>query len=282
LQVYDHHTGKKVYDWSSEKSLPLANFECITFANDKPEICLGLTDGTIQFHYLNTNPHNNEVVFRRGCPELDITLDSGDYAFTLAFSNDDMKLACGTQRRFLLVYEYNEAYGWHLRNKFRFRDFVRKCLNNHPFPTSFQIDKLLQEPGSHRRISGVSFCSEDKFLFATTTSARFCAYMYCIEGHKASHGSSRSYTPSLTKKGICRSALSPDGSHVVVVDGEGTVYKCEFRSGTFVRDKTDIAKVQATQIPSRASWVSWTRSGEMMLLDKKGNLKIMEISSENS
>ncbi|KAF3913895.1 hypothetical protein ABW21_db0204569 [Orbilia brochopaga] len=127
LQVFDHHNSRKVYEWSSDKSIAAENFTSIVFANSGLELCAGLTNGTIQFHYIPSDQQDydpDDITFHRGDPRMDIALSSGDYAFTMAFSDDDMQFVCGTQKRMLLVYEFRGATGWELRNKFKFNDWV--------------------------------------------------------------------------------------------------------------------------------------------------------------
>ncbi|KAJ6263538.1 hypothetical protein Dda_2102 [Drechslerella dactyloides] len=269
LQVFDHHNGRKVYEWSSDKSVAAENFTSIVFANSGLELCAGLTNGTIQFHFIpadNQDYDPDDITFHRGDPRMDIALSSGDYAFTMAFSDDDMQFVCGTQKRMLLVYEFRGATGWELRNKFKFNDWPLIRGRNIP-----------QEPGTHRRISSAIFCPDRRFLFATTTSGRSSAYMRCIDGNKqANCNQSVSHSLPITKKGVCRSAMSPNGKTVALIDGDGTVYRCEFGAGSVLSDKQEFAKLPGTLIPARACWVSWTQRGELLLLDKKGHIRIYD------
>ncbi|KAK6332043.1 hypothetical protein TWF718_002581 [Orbilia javanica] len=262
LQVFNHHNGKKVYEWASDKSVATDNFTSITFANSGVELCAALTNGTIQFHYIPAEDQDfdpEEVTFRRGDPRMDINLSSGDYAFTMSFSSDDMRFACGTQKRMLLVYRHRGPPGWELLNKFKFNDW---------------------EPGTHRRISGTIFCPDERFLFATTTSGRASAYMRCIDNNKHPNCSqSTSYALPITKKGVTRSAMSPNGKSIALIDGDGTVYKCDFGAGSVLSDKQEFTKLPGTLIPARACWVSWTSHGDLILLDKKGNLKVYELAA---
>ncbi|EWC47108.1 hypothetical protein DRE_03477 [Drechslerella stenobrocha 248] len=128
LQVFDHHNGRKIYEWTSDKSVAAENFTSLVFANSGLELCVGLTNGTIQFHYVPAEDQQDydpdDIGFRRGDPRMDIALSSGDYAFTMSFSGDDMRFACGTQKRMLVVYGFQMATGWELRNKFKFSDWV--------------------------------------------------------------------------------------------------------------------------------------------------------------
>ncbi|EPS41045.1 hypothetical protein H072_5062 [Dactylellina haptotyla CBS 200.50] len=256
LQVFDHHIGRRVYEWTSDKTVAAENFTSIAFANNGLELCAGLTNGTIQFHYVpleNQDFDPEDVTFRRGDPRMDITLSSGDYAFTMSFSDDDMRFACGTQKRMLLVYQHRGS-SWELRNKFKFNDW---------------------EPGTHRRISGAIFCPDNRFLFATTTSGRSSVYMRCIDNNKQSNCSqSVSYALPITKKGVTRSAMSPNGKAIALIDGDGTVYRCDFGAGSVLSDKQEFAKLPGTLIPARACWVSWTDTGALILLDKKGHLRV--------
>ncbi|RVD87435.1 uncharacterized protein DFL_001670 [Arthrobotrys flagrans] len=262
LQVFNHHNGKKVYEWASDKSVATDNFTSIAFANSGLELCAALTNGTIQFHYIPTENQDfdpNDVTFRRGDPRMDINLSSGDYAFTMSFSGNDTRFACGTQKRMLVVYEHRGPAAWELLNKFKFNDW---------------------EPGTHRRISGAIFCPGERFLFATTTSGRSSAYMRCIDNNKHSNCSqSTSYALPITKKGVTRSAMSPDGKAIALIDGDGTVYKCDFGAGSVLSDKQEFTKLPGTLIPARACWVSWTALGDLILLDKKGHLKIYELAA---
>ncbi|KAF3926867.1 hypothetical protein ABW20_dc0103903 [Dactylellina cionopaga] len=41
----------------------------------------------------------------------------------MSFSDDDMRFACGTQKRMLMVYEFRGPGGWELQNKFKFNDW---------------------------------------------------------------------------------------------------------------------------------------------------------------
>ncbi|KAK6540006.1 hypothetical protein TWF694_008839 [Orbilia ellipsospora] len=259
LQIFDHRIGRKVYEHSSDKSVISENFTSITFANNGLELCAGMTNGKIQFHYIpaeNREFNPEDMIFLRGDPMMDINLSSGDYAFTMSFSKNDIKFACGTQKRMLLVYEFRGATGWELRNKFKFNDW---------------------EPGTHRRISGAIFCPDDRFLFATTTSGRSSAYMRCIDDNKQPNCSqSVSYALPITKKGVTRSAMSPNGKAIALIDGDGTVYKCEFNAGPVLSDRQEFAKLPGTLIPARACWVSWTDSGDLILLDKKGHIRVFE------
>lgn len=103
------------------------NFTSIAFANSGLELCAALTNGTIQFHYIPTENQDfdpNDVTFRRGDPRMDINLSSGDYAFTMSFSGNDTRFACGTQKRMLVVYEHRGSAAWELLNKFKFNDWV--------------------------------------------------------------------------------------------------------------------------------------------------------------
>ncbi|KAF3223365.1 hypothetical protein TWF106_005137 [Orbilia oligospora] len=223
---------------------------------------VSLTNGTIQFHYIPAEDQDfdpDEVTFRRGDPRMDINLSSGDYAFTMSFSGNDTRFACGTQKRMLMVYEHRGPAAWELLNKFKFNDW---------------------EPGTHRRISGAIFCPDERFLFATTTSGRPSAYMRCIDSNKHSNCSqSTSYALPITKKGVTRSAMSPNGKAVALIDGDGTVYKCDFGAGSVLSDKQEFTKLPGTLIPARACWISWTSLGDLLLLDKKGHLKIYEVSA---
>ncbi|KAF3163944.1 hypothetical protein TWF225_001981 [Orbilia oligospora] len=261
LQVFNHHNSKKVYEWASDKSVATDNFTSIAFANSGLELCSALTNGTIQFHYIPAEDQDfdpDEVTFRRGDPRMDINLSSGDYAFTMSFSGNDTRFACGTQKRMLMVYEHRGPAAWELLNKFKFNDW---------------------EPGTHRRISGAIFCPDERFLFATTTSGRPSAYMRCIDSNKHSNCSqSTSYALPITKKGVTRSAMSPNGKAVALIDGDGTVYKCDFGAGSVLSDKQEFTKLPGTLIPARACWISWTSLGDLLLLDKKGHLKIYELS----
>ncbi|KAK6497514.1 hypothetical protein TWF481_011920 [Arthrobotrys musiformis] len=262
LQVFNHRNGKKVYEWASDKSVVTDNFTSIAFANSGLELCAALTNGTIQFHYIPAEDQDfdpDEVTFHRGDPKMDINLSSGDYAFTMSFSSDDMRFACGTQKRMLVVYEHRGPAAWELLNKFKFNDW---------------------EPGTHRRISGTIFCPDERFLFATTTSGRASAYMRCIDSNKNSNCSqSASYALPITKKGVTRSAMSPNGKAIALIDGDGTVYKCDFGAGSVLSDKQEFTKLPGTLIPARACWVSWTALGDLILLDKKGHLKVYELAA---
>ncbi|KAK6506069.1 hypothetical protein TWF506_010992 [Arthrobotrys conoides] len=262
LQVFNHHNSKKVYEWASDKTVATDNFTSIAFANSGLELCAALTNGTIQFHYIPSEDQDfdpDEVTFRRGDPRMDINLSSGDYAFTMSFSSNDTRFACGTQKRMLVVYEHRGPAAWELINKFKFNDW---------------------EPGTHRRISGAIFCPDERFLFATTTSGRSSAYMRCIDSNKHSNCSqSTSYALPITKKGVTRSAMSPNGKAVALIDGDGTVYKCDFGAGSVLSDKQEFTKLPGTLIPARACWVSWTSLGDLILMDKKGHLKIYELAA---
>ncbi|KAK6346290.1 hypothetical protein TWF730_010620 [Orbilia blumenaviensis] len=257
LQVFNHHNGKRIYECASSKSVTTDNFTSIVFANSGVELCAALTNGTMQFHYIAAITEG-EAIFRRGDPRMDIGLNSGDYAFTMSFSADDIRFACGTQKRMLMVYEHRGSSAWELTNKFKFPDW---------------------EPGTHRRISGAIFFPEERFIFATTTSARASAYMYCIDSNKHTNcPHSASYAPPITKKGVTRSAMSPDGRAIALIDGDGTVYKCEFDAGSVFSDKQEFTKLPGTLIPARACWISWTSSGDLILLDKKGHLRIYDLA----
>lgn len=104
--------------------------------------------------------------------------------------------------------------------------------------------------------------------------------MRCIDNNKHSNCSqSTSYALPITKKGVTRSAMSPDGKAIALIDGDGTVYKCDFGAGSVLSDKQEFTKLPGTLIPARACWVSWTALGDLILLDKKGHLKIYELAA---
>lgn len=100
--------------------------------------------------------------------------------------------------------------------------------------------------------------------------------MYCIDSNRCP-SSSLSYFLPVAKRGIFRSSLSLDGESMAVIDGEGTVHKFSLIGGPNLVGKTSVGiKLPAPLIPARASWISWTQTGDLILMDKKGNIKILE------
>src|SRR6266513_1807533 len=110
----------------SDRGSPTANFASLAFSNTGTEICIGLTNGKIEFHECLESSLTGKLTFRY--TGQDITLERGDYAFTMSYSRDDEKLSCGTEKRMLVVYSLCTIRGWEVRNKYQFSDFVSFCV----------------------------------------------------------------------------------------------------------------------------------------------------------